>query len=136
MPAPWVCQKTPSLPCAVLRSLHRLDGPVDAQELVVAGDDLLRLARGLIEEDEVLQQVHEVALVADALEQRLHVHRARLVLGQALPLVEMLETAGERADLRLHAVAEHDDGVVVEQVRDGVLVVREVLLVGRREIPC
>ena len=44
--------------------------------------------------DEVLEEVHEVTLVADALEQGFHVHDARFLLGQALPLVEMLEAAG------------------------------------------
>ena len=74
---------------------HRLDGEVDAEELVVAGKDLLCLARGLIEEDEVLHQVHEVSLVADACKQRLHVHHARLLFSQALPVVEVLLLAGD-----------------------------------------
>ena len=39
-----------------------------------------------------------------------------------------------RADLRLDAVGQHDDGVVVEEVRDGVLVVGEVLLVGGADV--
>ena len=37
-------------------------------------------------------------------------------------------------DLRLFAVADHDDGVVVEEVRDGVPVVREILLVRPPEV--
>ena len=47
---------------------HRVDGPVDTQELMIAGDDFLRLARRLVEKNEVLHKVHEVALVTDALE--------------------------------------------------------------------
>ena len=101
---------------------------------MVFGQDLLRLARGLIEEDEVLQEVHEVLFVADALEQGLHVHRAGLLFVQALPFVEVLPAAGDGADLGLLAVAEHDYGVVVEEVGDGVQVVGEVLLEGDLEV--
>ena len=120
----------PQLALARLAVAHRLDGAVDTKKLMVAGDDLLRLAGGLIEQHEVLHQVEKVALLAHALEQCLHVHRTRRLLGQTLPLVEMLPATGDRADLRLLAVAEHHDGVVVEQVRDGVAVVGEVLLEG------
>ncbi len=40
-----------------------------------------------------------------------------------------------RPDLRVHAVPEHDEGVVVEEVRHRVLIVFEVLLVRRPDIP-
>ena len=62
------------------------------------------------------------------------IHRARRLLGQTLPLVEVLPAAGNRTDLRLLAVAEHHDGVVVEQVWNGVAVIGEVLLEGGLEI--
>ena len=76
----------------------------------------------------------KLRLVADALQQRLHVDRAWLVLGQPLPFVEMAPTAGDRSNPRLLAVAEHHHRVVVEQVRDGVAVVRVVLLVGGLQV--
>jgi len=110
-----------------------LYGFVHSQELVVSGQDLLGLAAGFIEEDEVLQEVQEVLLLADALEQGLHVHRARLLLGQALPFVEVLPAAGDGSDLGLLPVAEHDYGVVVEEVGDGVQVVGEIALEGGLE---
>ena len=120
---------------AFLALAHRLQGTVHSEELMVAGEDLSQLARRLVEDDEVLHQVHEVALVAHALEQRLHVDRARLLLGQALPLVEVVPAAGDRADPRLLAVAEHDHRVVVEEVGDGVAVVGVVPLEGGLQIP-
>ena len=113
---------------ALLALAHRLHGAVHAEELMVAGEDLPKLARRLVEDDEALHQVHEVALVADTLEQGLHVDRARLLLGQALPLLEVVPAAGDRADPRLLAVAEHDYRVVVEEVGDGVAVVGVVPL--------
>ena len=101
---------------------------------MVAAEDLLGLTGGLIEENEVLQQVHEVRLVADALEERLHIYCARFVLRQALPLLEVFPLAGDRADLRVLAVAEHHHGIVVENVWNGVAVVRIVVFVGGLEI--
>ena len=122
----------PALP--LLAVAHRFDRPVDAEELVVASQDLPRLARGIVEKDEVLHQVQEVALVADPLQQRLHVDHARLFLVQALPLVEVFPTAGDRADLRLLAVGEHHHCVVVEEVGDGVAVVGVVPLESGLEV--
>ena len=101
---------------------------------MVPGEDLPGLARRLVEDDEVLHEVHEVALVADTLEQCLHVHRTQFLLGQALPLVEMFPLAGDGAYLGLLAVAKHHDSVVVEEVRDGVPVVRVVLLEGGLQV--
>ena len=112
----------------LLALAHRLDGEVDTEELVIAGKDLLELAGGLVEKDEVLHDVHEVLLVADPFKQRLHVHHARLLLSQAFPVVEVLPLCSYRADLRLFPVAEHNDGVVMEEMRDGVLVIGKVLL--------
>ena len=114
---------------------HRIDGPVDTQELVIAGDDFLRLARRLVEKNEVLHKVHEVTFVTDSLEQRLHVHDTRLFFGEPLPFMEMLPLAGNASDLRLLTVAEHHHRVVVEDVGNGIAVVRVVLLKGSPEVP-
>ena len=118
----------------VLPVANRGHGPVDAQELVVPRQDLLRLAGGFVEQDEVLHQVEQVGPVAHALEQGFHGDHARLFLGQPFPLVEMLEPAGDRADPGLHTIGQHHQPVVVEQVRDRVLVVEEVLLVSGANI--
>ena len=93
----------PALP--LLAFAHRRDGPVHAEELVVAGEDLLRFAGGIVEDDEVLDEVDEIALAAHALQHRFHIHHAGLLLGQAFPFVEVLPAAGDGADLRLLAVA-------------------------------
>ena len=50
----------------------------------------------------------KLRLVAHALEQRLHIHHARLILGQTFPLVEVLAPAGDRTELGLHAVGQND----------------------------
>ena len=113
---------------------NSIDGLVHAQELVVLGHDLFRGTGGLIKEDEVLHQVDEVRLVADALEHRLHVDYSGVVFVESFPLVEVPPLAGDRPNLPRFAVGEHHDGVVVEEVRDGVPVVRVVLFERHLEI--
>ncbi|MCY1465049.1 hypothetical protein D9M71_831500 [compost metagenome] len=67
------------LSCAGFAILHRLNGAIHAQELVVAGDDLDEFSRALIEEDVVLEDVHQVGFGACAFQQRLHFHDAGTV---------------------------------------------------------
>ncbi|MNP37173.1 hypothetical protein D3C76_1306070 [compost metagenome] len=75
-----------------------------------------------------------MGLGACAFQQSFHVHDAGAVLMQALPVVEVLKLAGDRTDLGINAIAQDDEGIVVEEMRDGVLVVRKVLLVGRLDV--
>ena len=111
------------------------DGTVDAMKLVIAGDDLPCAASGFIKQNEVFHQIEKITLLTHTLEQRLHIHRARRFLIQTFPLVEVPPAAGDRTDLRLLTVAEHHNGIVVKQVRNGVEVVGEVLLKGGFQIP-
>ncbi|OPY86292.1 MAG: hypothetical protein A4E72_01712 [Syntrophus sp. PtaU1.Bin208] len=135
LPRPLGMPENPQLSVALPAAPDGLDGPVDAQELVIPGQDLLRPPRRVVEEDEILQQVQKVLPAADPLEQRLHVHRARQVLGQALPLVEKLVGAAQRADLRVDAVAQDDGRVEVKEVSHGVQVVLVIVFVGDAEVP-
>src|SRR5262249_16467436 len=96
---------------AVLALLHRLDPAIDAEKLMVTGDDLDQLARAVVEQDEVLEQVEKIALGADPFEQGLHVHHAWFILIETFPLVEVLIAAGERAHSSIHAVPQHDESV-------------------------
>ena len=114
--------------------LDRADRPVHAEILLVLRDDLDRPVAAVVEEDEVLEEVDEVGLRADALEKRLHVDDAGLVLVEPLPLPEQLERGRPGAESGVDAVAEHDEGVVVEDVGDGVLVVGEVLVPGVADV--
>ncbi len=93
---------------------HRVHRPVDAQELVVARHDLHDLAAALVEQQEVLEEVHEVGFAAQPPERGFEVHDALLVFGQAFPLVEVPVLAGDGADFGALAVAQQDERVVIE----------------------
>ena len=53
---------------------------------------------------------------------------------QALPVIEMLEFAGNRTDFGVNTVPQDDESIVVEQMWDRVLVVGKVLLVGSLDV--
>ena len=107
-----------------------LDRLVDAQVLVVARQDLGGAAAGVVIEDKVFKQVEEVFFPADAAQHGLQRHAAGFLLVEALPLMEELILTAERADLGLHPVREDQKGVVIEEVRDRVQIVRVVVGVG------
>lgn len=115
--------------------LEGFDGLVGPQELVVAGDDLRRGGGEMVEEDEVLEQVHEIPLRTDPAQHGGEPDRPGLIsLVQSLPFVKELVGAPERADLRLEPVGEDNEGVVVEDLRDGALVVGKVVLVSAAHV--
>ena len=107
-----------------------LDRLVDAQILVVAGQNLGGAAVGVVKEDEVLQQIEKGFLFADAPEHGFQRHVALLLLLQTLPLVKEFVLAAERAHLGFYAVGKDEESVVVEQMRDGIQIVGVVVGIG------
>ena len=97
---------------------------------MVPGQDLDGFSVGMVVENEVFQKVQEVFLLADAPEHGFQGYAALVRLRQALPLVEEFVLAAQGAHLGLHAVGEHQKGVVVEQVGNCVQIVRVVVGVG------
>ena len=84
----------------------------------------------MVKQDEVFQQIQKILLFADAPEHGFQSHIALVMLRQSLPLMEELIFASQRAYLGLHAITEHQEGVVVEQVGNGVQIVSVVVVVG------
>ena len=75
-----------------LALLQTLYGRVHAQVLVVLGHNLHGLLAAVVEENEVFEDVEEVFFAENAAQQRLHLDRAAVLLFQALPLLEKLDT--------------------------------------------
>ena len=101
---------------------------------MVPGEDLCGAATGVVVEDEILEEVQEVFLFTHATEHGLQLHAAGIVLLESLPFVEEFVLAAEGADLGLLAVGEHDEGVEVEEMGNGILVVGVVFGVGIPDI--
>ncbi len=107
------------------------DGVVDAEILMVLGEDLDERAAALAIEDEVLGEVEQAGVVADAAQDGIERDDARLAFAfNLLPLEEVLPASGEGADTSLAAVGEEDEGVVPEELGDGVFIVAQVVLIG------
>ena len=122
--------KHAQLTVEVLAVAIHLNSLVHTEILVVTGQYLHRGAARVVVEDEVLQQVEEVLFLADAAQHGRQLDVALLHLVEAFPLVEKLPLRVDGAHPRLQAVAEHDEGIVVEQLRDGVEIVAVVHVEG------
>ena len=104
------------------------EGVVDAEVLVVLGDQLDRAPALLHEQGEVLDQVEQPRRVARAAQHGFQRDDALLPFAvDLLPVVEVLPPGRERADLAGAAVGEDDERVVREELRDGGLVVAQVV---------
>ena len=121
---PEDAELAPLLRRGVPQLLHPGEGVVDAEVLMVPGQQLDEPAGQLLEGDEVLDDVEQPLLGAHAPDDRLQRDRPLLALGvDLLPLREELPTRGDGPDLRLRAVGEDEEPIRDEQVRDGVAVV-------------
>ena len=101
---------------------------------MVPGEDLGGAAAGVVVEDKILEEVQEIFLFADTTEHGLQLHAAGIVLLESLPFVEEFVLAAEGADFGLLAVGEHDEGIEVEEMGNGILVVGVVFGVGIPDI--
>ena len=73
--------KNPEFAVEALAISDGVDGQIDSQELLVLRDDLDQRLLALVEQNEILEEVDEIGLGADALEQGLHIDGARLLFG-------------------------------------------------------
>ena len=114
-----------------LVGFHRL---VDTEVLVVAGEDLGDTAARVVVQDEVFKEIHEILLVTDTEEHGLQIHRSHLILLESLPFVEELVFGAEGTDLGLQTVGEHEEGVEVEQMGDGIQIIGVVAVIGGLDV--
>src|SRR5208337_451336 len=119
---------------AFLPVTHSLDRAVHPENLLILGDDLHELASTIVEQDEILENIEQPPLRAYPLQEGFHVDDTRIALFEPLPFAEMLVPAGQRAVSRRDPVAEHNEGIVLEEVRDRVLVVRQIFVIGALKI--
>ena len=83
---------------------------------MIASQYFRHMAAGMVEQDEVLKQIEEVLLPANAPEYGLECHTSLIRLCQSLPLMEERILAAERADLRLHTIRQNQERIVIKSV--------------------
>ena len=101
---------------------------------MVPGEDLCGVAAGMVVENEVFQQIQEVFLLTDTPEHGSQSHTSLFLLVQTLPFMEKFILASQCAHLGFRAVGEDQEGIVVEQMGNGVQVVGVVVGVGILDI--
>lgn len=97
---------------------------------MVTGKNFYSIATGVVKKDEILQQIKEVLFFANTAQHRFKGHAALLFFVKTLPFVEEFIFTAQRTDLGLGAVGEHKKCVIVEQVRNRILIIRIVVIVG------
>ena len=102
-------------------------GLADTEKLVVAGDDLCGFSGAFVKQDEVLKDVNEVLFGADAFQEGFKFNHAFIPFSEPFPFAEMSVFSGYGADFAFIAVAQDDQGVVMEDVGNGVFVVAQVV---------
>ena len=105
------------------------DSVVDAEHLVVLGDDLHQTALAVAEQGEVLDVIEQALGLAGAPQQHLQRHPPGFVFpGYPLPLKKSLPVSAEGADAAVGAIGGDQEGIAPEQLRDGAFVVGEVVI--------
>jgi hypothetical protein len=105
---------------------------------MITGHNLACPARlAVVEENKIFDEVEETVVSQHTVEQHLGVNIASVCLVTALPLAKMLPLAGDRAVACAVAVADYQEGVVVEGVGDAVLVqiVGQVVVKAGADVP-
>ena len=97
---------------------------------MVSGKDFYGFSAGMVEQDEVLQQIKKILLFADAAQHGFQSHAPLLFFFKTLPLMEERILAAQRTDFGRAAVGEHQERVIIEQMGDGVEIVRVIIDVG------
>src|SRR5437763_698403 len=107
-----------------LNAAHGLQSVVDAQELMVPCKQLDQRPSGIIKEGEILHDIQQAALFAAAPNHGLERDRAFFILAaNFLPLEKVFPTSRHAADPAFMTVREDDEGVVPEDLRNGVPIV-------------
>ena len=103
LPLPCVCQKTPRRPLVLANLLHRLDGAVHAEHLMILGDELAQPAPRILEQQEALDEVEKARGFAGGAQHRLQRDALGSILLQPLPRREVLECGVARPHQRFAA---------------------------------
>ena len=97
---------------------------------MVAGENFGGTTAGMVKEDKVFKEIDEGLFFADAAEHSLQFDAAGVLLFETFPFVEKFVFAAESSDLCVVTVAQNEEGVVIKELRDGILIVGKVVGVG------
>ena len=85
---------------------------------MIARKDFHAFAAGMVEENEIFKQIHEILFSADTEQHRFKVNCADLVFFQTLPLMEEIVLGTHRTNLGFKTIGQHQKSVEMEQLRN------------------
>ena len=113
------------LPCLIC--FYRL---IDTEILMVTGKYLCGVSSGVVKENKVFKEIEKVFLLANAAQHGFQCDAALFFFVKTLPFMEEFILAAEGTDFRFCAVGEHQKGVVIEQMRDRILIIGVIVCIG------
>ena len=130
LPAPLRMPEDSYFPAIFLTILEVFDSFVDAEILMILGEDFDHLAMRVVEEYEIFDNIQKSRRLTDTTDHRFEIRLHGLVLaGYFLPLCKVLESARDRAYLALDTIADDDTRIVPKNLRYRVTIVAEIVVV-------
>src|SRR6266566_1750266 len=110
---------------------HSFQRIVDTQKLVIFGDEFDRSATSAAKQDEVLHDIQRAALFTGAANHGFEGDDTLFFLvADLLPLEEMFPASRHTANPALMPIGEDDERVIPEDLRNSILVVAQVFVIG------
>src|SRR5258708_10142141 len=111
--------------------VHGIQRVIDAQKLVIFGDQFDQRAARVAKQREVLHDIQQAALLRGSANHGFERDDAFfLLVTDLLPLEEVFPASRDTADPALAAVREDNEGIVPEDLWNGILVVAQVIAIG------
>ena len=98
--------------------------------LMVTGKDFYRAAVGMIIKYKVFQQVEKILFFTDSAQHCFKSYAALFFLIQSFPFMEKLIFTSQCTDFCLQTVGEHKESIIIKQMRNGILIIGIIIIVG------
>src|SRR6266568_1513375 len=110
---------------------HSIQRIVDTQKLVIFGDEFDRSAACAAKKGEIFYDIQQAALFAGATNHGFERDDTLFFLvADLLPFEEMLPASRHAADPALMPIGENDERVIPEDLRNSILVIAQVIMIG------
>ena len=110
--------------------LYVFNGFVNANKLMISGNEFYYFAQWIIKQNEILKQIQKSFLLTNPNNDSIQGNNAFILLCDTFPFVEVLIFACYAANAAFNAVAQQYKSIVIKKIWNYVFVVGEIIIVG------
>ena len=107
-------------------SFHSL---IYTKVLMITGKNLCCTSAGMIKQNKILEQIKEIFLFTYTTKHGFKRNTALVILSKTFPLMEELIFTSKSAHFRFCSVRKHKEGIVIEQMWNGILIISIVIVI-------